>query len=182
MVAAVDVDVPRFEVRRIRADEGARLRDLRLRALRESPGAYSSSLAREERQPAGAWEAAAGRRCTGHHEATFVAVEAGAWIGMVGAYRPLGLRSAVELVSLWTAPEARRRGVATALVRQVLVWAGTPYTSAVQLWVSTDDAGARRFYEHLGFEATGPQQPRPADPGRDQVRMRVTISHPATIR
>jgi len=37
-----------MEIRRIRADEGLRLRALRLRALSDSPTAYGSTLASEE--------------------------------------------------------------------------------------------------------------------------------------
>ncbi|HET9442298.1 MAG TPA: GNAT family N-acetyltransferase [Acidimicrobiales bacterium] len=169
-------------VRRIRADEGPELRAIRLQALRDSPAAFSSSLAREARQPAGGWDAAASRRCAGDHEATFVALDGEEWVGMVGAYRPLGSRSVVELVSLWTAPAARRRGVGAALVERVVAWAGTPYTSAVQLWVSRDNEGARRFYEALGFRETGAPVVAAPGPCRDELRMGISVLSPTVAR
>jgi hypothetical protein len=43
------------EIRRIRADEGLRLRALRLRALSDSPTAYGSTLASEELYPESIW-------------------------------------------------------------------------------------------------------------------------------
>lgn len=181
-VAPADVAGGRsgIEVRRIRADEGAQLRAIRLRALADAPAAYASTLAREERQPAGAWEAAAARRCAGDREAAFVAVAAGRWVGLVGAYRPLSARSTVELVSLWTAPEARGRGVGRELVERVMAWAATPYTASVQLWVARDNDGAHRFYERLGFRETGDHQPLPSEPCRNEVRMAVRLPAPAS--
>ena len=44
-----------MEIRRIRADEGLRLRALRLRALSDSPTAYGSTLASEELYPESIW-------------------------------------------------------------------------------------------------------------------------------
>jgi hypothetical protein len=44
------------EVRRLRQGEGARIRQVRLRALRDAPYAFSSSFEREADDPADVWE------------------------------------------------------------------------------------------------------------------------------
>jgi len=44
-----------MEIRRIRADEGLRLKALRLRALADSPMAFGSTLAREQAYPDALW-------------------------------------------------------------------------------------------------------------------------------
>ena len=69
-------------VRRIRADEGLRLRALRLRALAEAPMAYSSTLAREQRYPDDVWRERAVGASIGCDRATFIAEHDGRWVGL----------------------------------------------------------------------------------------------------
>src|SRR5947207_8393677 len=81
-----------MDVRRLTAGEGERIRDLRLRALKDAPYAFSSSFERERDRGADAWEelAAGG--------VVFVAVEDADWLGMVGAFLP---EHAPEAVGIW---------------------------------------------------------------------------------
>ncbi len=58
-----------------------------------------------------------------------------------------------------TAPEARRRGVARALIEAAAEWAGEAGADAIELWVATGNATARRLYDSAGFRATGDRQP-----------------------
>jgi hypothetical protein len=44
------------EIRRLRAGEAARLRELRLRALQDSPDAFASSYEREAELPTAHWK------------------------------------------------------------------------------------------------------------------------------
>jgi hypothetical protein len=59
-------------VRRLRADEHALLRDLRLRSLRDAPLAFGSTLAREEAFPPGEWARRAAAGAAGRDQVTFV--------------------------------------------------------------------------------------------------------------
>lgn len=96
------------EIRRVRSGEGDELRKLRLRALADAPGAFASTYAEASRPPE-VWEEAARRRSEGEQESTFVAVDGRRWVGLVGAYRGQADATAVELVSLWTAPAPAAR-------------------------------------------------------------------------
>jgi ribosomal-protein-alanine acetyltransferase len=60
-----------------------------------------------------------------------------------------------EIVSVAVAPEHRRAGVATALLRHTLARLRRARVTAVALMVRPDNAGAIRFYERLGFRAAG---------------------------
>ena len=73
---------PPVEIRRIRADEGLRLREVRLRALAEAPLAFGSTLAREQTFPESAWHERAAGGASGSDRATFIAEGAGRWVGM----------------------------------------------------------------------------------------------------
>jgi len=62
-----------MEIRRIRADEGLRLRAIRLHALADSPMAFGSTLAREEAYPETIWHERAAGGATGRNVVTIVA-------------------------------------------------------------------------------------------------------------
>jgi hypothetical protein len=65
-----------MEIRRIRADEGLRLRALRLHALGDSPTAYGSTLASEELYPESIWHERAASGAAGDKVVTIVAEHA----------------------------------------------------------------------------------------------------------
>ena len=176
----------RVEVRRIRADEWRQLRDVRLRALLDAPDAFLTTHAEASAVPDDEWRAATRRRATGDVEAAFVAVGADRLVGLVGVYTPTGddptgddptgdeptgddptADDTVELVQMWTAPEARRTGLGRRLVDAVLEWAGE---RTVRLGVIRGNDAARNLYESVGFvDDTSP--PRPGDPCADEIRM-----------
>ena len=84
-------------VRRVRKDDAARLREIRLRALREAPYAFSSWFEREADYPSDVWERRATDSGAAVDSAVFVAVEAERWFGMAGGYFPSGGREAATL-------------------------------------------------------------------------------------
>lgn len=162
-------------VRRIRPDDGADLRDVRLAALADAPSAFASTYAREALRTAEDWADRARAGSAGSQQATFFAVADDGIVGLVGAYRPLPSSSRVELVSMWTHPAARRTGVGRLLVVAVLNWASTCGAPAVDLWVTRGNVGAENLYRAMGFVDAGDRQPLPSDPCKDEVRMSVDL-------
>lgn len=163
-------------IRRVRSDEALELRAIRLAALKDSPFAFGSSYESEAQQPDDHWAARARSGARGVDRATFFALMNDQTVGLVGAYRPEADGGVVELVSMWTAPETRRMGVARALVGAVLDWAGDDVSAAtVHLWVTRGNAPAERLYETMGFRATGESQPLPSDPSQDELRMSLDL-------
>lgn len=163
-------------VRRIHAGEGARLRDVRLRALEDTPTAFASNLATEATRPPTAWDGDSLVRSEGWETATFIAEDAGHWVGVVGAYRPADRPGVVELVSMWVDPEARGHGLGARLATEVLEWARAGGAAKVELWVTTGNERAMALYDRLGFVATSNFQALPSDPCRDEVRMLLALA------
>jgi len=159
-------------VRRIRADEGPALRVVRLAALLDAPSAFGSTHQAEEAQPAQHWTERARQGSAGDASATFFATVDDRIVGLVGAYRPDPNLAVVELVSMWTAPEARRTGAGRRLVDAVLDWASTASADSVELWVTQRNDPAIALYRSAGFRETGDQQALPSDPRKNEVRMR----------
>jgi formylmethanofuran:tetrahydromethanopterin formyltransferase len=87
-------------VRRPGAHEADLLRDVRLRALRDAPMAFGSTLAREEGYAPEKWERRAAESATGEGQAIFIAEPAaGMASGVIdGDGEPLGHSGAVVAV------------------------------------------------------------------------------------
>jgi ribosomal protein S18 acetylase RimI-like enzyme len=164
-----------WRVRRIGPDEGDRLRDIRLRALRDAPGAFASSFEAESVRPRGAWEDAAAAWSAGTGAATFVAELGREWVGLTGAFRAADCTEMVELVSMWVAPGFRRRGVARSLIDRVVVWARATGANAVGLGAADGNDAAIAAYERAGFALTGERHPLPSDRSRDELRMILAL-------
>ena len=155
-------------IRRVEASEGQQLRTIRLASLQADPTAFGRTFEEESVYNAAYWD----MRATGSSVSqTFVAVEGDVFIGMAGGYQP-ELSTPVELVSMWTAPSARGKGVGRGLVEAVVEWAADLAPSSVDLWVTRGNDPALALYESCGFTVTGDVTPSPADPCREEIRMR----------
>ena len=159
------------EVRRIARGEGGNLRDVRLRALQESPEAFSSTYEKERSRGPDQWERMAEECAAGRERAMFVADAGGAHVGLVGGFRREPESAAVELVSMWVAPDARRRGVGNKLVDAVVDWAASTGSERVDLWVVHDNNQALALYQRCGFTLTGDVEPYPPDSCKDELKM-----------
>jgi ribosomal protein S18 acetylase RimI-like enzyme len=152
-------------VRRFTPDEWRLFRDLRLRALEDAPSAFGSSHAREAGFGEDVWRERTTRMACAEIGTTPA--------GIVGAGLPDA--QGVEVVSMWVAPEFRRRGVGAALLAWVLDVARADGRRWVGLYYADGNDDARRLYEHHGFVVTGERKPLPSRPGAEQHRMRLDL-------
>jgi ribosomal protein S18 acetylase RimI-like enzyme len=155
------------EIQRLATHEGLRLREVRLRALRDAPEAFCSTLADTESRPAESWTEQLAEL------PTFVAVVAGEDVGMVRVVPGLGAgagtgQSAATLASLWVAPSARGEGVGEALIDAVITWARATGFQTLDLEVIDDNTPAIALYARKGFSPTG--EGRLLPPPRAHVR------------
>lgn len=156
------------EVRRTTKDDADALRTIRLASLLADPTAYSRTYDEVSEYGSELWA----ERAVGSNEsATFLAWRDGEAIGMVAGVVMPEAAGRVELVSMWTAPVARRSGVARQLVECVVQWAADRGTPEVRLWVTRGNDAAVQLYERCGFELTDEVDVSPADPCREEIRM-----------
>jgi GNAT superfamily N-acetyltransferase len=148
-----------IRVRRIRADEAAALREIRLRALADTPLAFGSTYAREAAFPPERWEAWASESAAGAAQATFLAVgEGDVPVGLAFAVIDADAAQA-HLYSMWVAPEARGRGTGAALVGAVVEWTAANGARTLRTAVTLGNDAAARLYERAGFRDTGVREP-----------------------
>jgi GNAT superfamily N-acetyltransferase len=167
IMPAVDHPSVAPAIRRIGADEGLRLRALRLRALADAPLAFGSTLAREETFPESVWHERAASGARGGDRITLVAEHDGQWIGIATGLA----RDPDDTDDPRPAPEARQRGVGRALVEAVVAWARQRQAAALGLWVTSVNAPAIALYTACGFRRTGETKPLAHTPSVSEWRM-----------
>ena len=89
-----------------------------------------------------------------------------------------GAPAECEIEFVMTAPAARRKGVARALVNNVFVWARELAAEEIRLEVRASNVGAMRFYEHCGFVTAGRRPGYYTAPAEDAVLMRCLLKQP----
>jgi ribosomal protein S18 acetylase RimI-like enzyme len=152
-------------VRRLRNDESALLRELRLRALNQDPGAFAETYEVARERPPEDWDAWAADESM----VVVVAEDGGRCVGMAAGRLRDDLPDGAWLFGLWVDPAVRRAGVGTRLIDAVADWARERGRARLALSVTTNNAAAAALYGRAGFEPTGRVRPLPADPSRTEV-------------
>jgi GNAT superfamily N-acetyltransferase len=151
-----------FDIQRLKADEGERLRAIRLRALRDAPDAFGSTFEESAARPLSSWR----RQLT--EMVTLVAVIDGADAGLARGARHPGKPGVAMLLSMWVAPDARRKGIGAALIDAVAEWARAENLTHLLLEVADQNAPAAALYSSKGFKPTGMTSTLP--PPREHIR------------
>lgn len=169
-----------MKLRRIRAGEGPALREIRLRALAESPSAFGSTLAREQAFDQALWASRARESSAGSAAATFVVEDAsGDWLGLVTVLGPTHEAAddptCAKLVSMWIAPEARRQGIAQKLVQAAVEFATKIGAQALCLAVTRSSTAARQLYEKFGFVPALEEGYEESHPCHGEMQMTLSL-------
>jgi ribosomal protein S18 acetylase RimI-like enzyme len=151
-----------FVVRRLAPEDRDLMRTLRLRSLRDAPGAFGSTYEREIAFPEDLWA----NRLRPDGNPHFVCTrDDGEAVGIVAAAFDESDPQVAWLVGMWVDASARGTGAADALVREALECAGAHDRPVVRLHVTDGNARAEGLYRRLGFVRTGSSFMR----GRDNV-------------
>jgi len=148
-----------------RADEAdwSAYKQIRLRALLETPEAYGSSHERELGLSEDEWRAraASGRLILARDEHGVVGTAAGL----------LGEDGHLDLVGMFVAAEVRGRGCAELLLDAVVAVAREAGATRLVLTVTDGNVAAARCYARYGFTETGRRWPMERDPGLTEVEL-----------
>lgn len=144
-----------MELRRIRKHEAARVRELRLRALRDAPGAFATSFERAQERPLQHWEDFAVKSEMAETQVTLVVVDDARWLAMTSCFLDKQEPHTAWLVQMWVEPESRGRGLGRRLVEAAADWARARGVTRLKTSVSEGNASAEALYEAVGFHPTG---------------------------
>ncbi len=138
-----------MSVRALEPSEWRVFRDLRLRALAESPDAFGAQLGDVLDRPDALWqERVAGRG------PIFAAYDEGVPVGVGGAF-PRPDEGRAMIWGMWVDPAARGRGHARRLLAALVEWIRDAGFPVVELHVTQGNDEARRLYLAAGFTPTG---------------------------
>jgi len=146
-------------VRKFAPDEWRVYRDLRLRALQESPDAFGSTFAQEVRRTDDDWASRLSRGARSSRDLPLVAEVNGKASGLAWARIEEDAPDIAHLHQMWVAPDRRRQGVGRALLEAVVGWARSAGAHVVVLDVTSGNSEAVRLYERAGFVPIGNQKP-----------------------
>jgi RimJ/RimL family protein N-acetyltransferase len=141
-------------IRRLNLGEASLYREIRLRALQESPDAFTTTYESALKRDYGSWVAQADGSAQGSDRATFI-VFADQPIGLAGLYRDPDLPVRGELIQVWVAADHRGSSVAAELLDRIFEWASHNNFHLVRAQVTPANSRAFRFYEKYGFQAVG---------------------------
>jgi ribosomal protein S18 acetylase RimI-like enzyme len=138
-------------------------RDVRLRALRDTPSAFGSTYEKEVQLTDTEWLDRA-QRWNGEKGIGFLALNGDAACGIAGSFLDEDDATRAHLISMWIAPTHRHRGIGHLLVNEIAGWAHRRGAHLLLLMVTSRNDTAMLFYERLGFTRTGRTDPYPNDP------------------
>ena len=164
-------------VRVLGEDEWSLYRDVRLRALAESPESFTASVDDESQQDEQFWR----DRMTRSYRLLAEQGQVPVGIVSVGPYEqdPSGQ----EVFGLYVVPEARGSGVSWRLVEAAAALATSNGCEHLYYWVGTDNGRAVGFAKNFGFSTTGHRRPaRPSDLelGEQEVAMEMWLGPDGT--
>ncbi|MCW5653572.1 GNAT family N-acetyltransferase [Hydrogenophaga sp.] len=141
-------------IRRLTADDAPAYRELRLRALREHPDAFTSDWEDANSRPL---EESRQRLASGQVPFWGAFDEHGALAGMVGldCATRAKQRHKGTVVAMYVAREAAGRGLGRELLRALMQHATVIGLTDLVLTVTEGNASAIRLYQEAGFTAFG---------------------------
>lgn len=137
--------------RLVSGDESV-LREIRLRALADSPSAYGSSFEEEVALTEVDWRI----RLERVDAATFVSTDDDSTaIGLVTGAIDDDFANVGWLLSMWVDPTKRGNEVAGQLIDEVIAWSRAQNCTSLLLQVTEGNTSAERAYGKRGFRKTG---------------------------
>ena len=150
-------------VRRLAPQDWPRYRDVRLRALRDSPDAFGSTLEREAHRTDAHWQERLTSAATSEWDLPVVIEQGDQFVGLVWGKIDPSAAQTTYVFQMWVAPDSRARGYGAMLLDAIVVWARGKGARQVLLNVTCGDTAAMRLYARAGFRPAG--EPEPLRPG-----------------
>jgi len=164
-----------MRIRELERHEWALFRELRLRALAESPNAFARTLADALVQPDTEWIRLTESVTTPGGQVMLIAEEEGRPLGLAFGLFDKARPKIGHVGGMWVSPEARGRGAGQALLDAAIAWGRSLGLDALELWVTAGNSAAARLYERAGFVDTGRRDTLPSNPALQIIQMALNF-------
>lgn len=130
-------------------------KDLRLRALADSPDAFGRTLAEEKSRTDDIWRKRINEGAVSGRDLPLLAELDGEPIGLAWGHFEETDPGIAHLYQVWVAPAFRRLGLGQMMLEAVVSWAKEKNTKRLELNVTCGDGSAMRLYVRAGFKPSG---------------------------
>lgn len=162
----------RATVRRVRLQDAARMRALRLEMLADTPLAFLETLAEAAALPHDEFADRIARSSIGHFCAQYIAEVDGRFVGHAGGIMSPDDPKLTIVFAVYITPAHRGTGMLARLVEGVAAWSRSVGRPDLMLEVVVGNDRALKAYERLGFVDTGVRVPHPVIPVLTELQMR----------
>ncbi|MBM7076661.1 GNAT family N-acetyltransferase [Micromonospora humida] len=159
-------------VHRVRPQDAARMRALRLEMLADAPLAFLETVAEAAARPHADYAARIAYVSQGCHTAQFVADPGGRLVGHAGGTLSPDEPGLTVVYAVYVTPSWRGSGLLGALIDEVADWSRACGRPQLMLEVVVGNDRACRAYHRLGFTDTGVRVPHPKIPALNELQMR----------
>ena len=148
-----------IRVEELKPGDGLIWRDLRLRALKDSPDAFGSTYEVEVQRSDDEWQDHINRNVADPLVTNFVARIDDEPAALAVCVFDENERTICHLFAMWVAPEFRRRGLGRAILESALDWMKQKGAKKAQLSVTEGNKEALSLYRSFGFLDTRRREP-----------------------
>ena len=164
-----------MHIRTLQPNEATLFREIRLRALAESPNAFGETLQQAQEQPNSYWEDLTDSVTQPNSHVMFLAEQAEQVTGFAfGLIDRKDVRIG-HIGGMWVDPAFRASGIGYGLVAAILDWADRQKQNRLELWVTQGNAKAIRLYERVGFVDTGKRDVLPSNSSLQIIQMALEL-------
>ena len=137
------------EIIKLLPSEAMRFKSIRLRSLKESPEAFGTRFETAVTWDDSNWISQVEKLNT------FIAAIEGSDVGVVRSAKDENNPEIAWIISMWVAPEARGKKIASKLLHAIIEWAKKENLTGLKLNVVDSNKAAISLYEKHGFIANG---------------------------
>ena len=144
-----------MEIVSLQEGEGPLCKELRLRALRDSPGVFPESVSEVAGRADDDWRRLCESMTPPSVQRMFIAKTGDRYLGSVYALIDRKDPSAGRIGGMWVDSAFRKQGIGEALFEAVRAWAEEVGFSKIKLWVDDDEGGRSPFMVDWAFDPPG---------------------------
>jgi GNAT superfamily N-acetyltransferase len=164
-----------MRIRELERHEWALFRELRLRALADSPDAFARTLAEALGENDAYWVKLTESVTAPGGQVMLVAEVEGRPVGLAFGLFDKEREKIGHVGGMWVDPSARGGGAGRALLDAAIAWARSRALDRLELWVTKGNAPAERLYERAGFADTGRRDALASNPALQTIQMALTL-------